>query len=71
MSKHVVFLGPDLFSAYVDLVRGLKRAGARVTGIGHTPIQRLDSRLHRYLDAYEQVANTMDPSQALKAAETA
>lgn len=64
MSKHVVFLGPDLFSAYVDLVRGLKRAGARVTGIGHTAIQKLDPRLHRYLDAYEQ-ANTLDAGQVL------
>ena len=67
MSKHVVFLGPDLFSAYVDLVRGLKRAGVRVTGIGHTPIQKLDPRLHRYLDGYEQIANTMDAGQVLKA----
>ena len=66
MSKHVVFLGPDLFSAYVDLVRGLKRAGARVSGIGHTSIQKLDSRLHRYLDAYEQT-NTLDPGQVLAA----
>lgn len=66
MSKHVVFLGPDLFSAYVDMVRGLKKAGARVTGMGHTAVQNLDPRLHRYLDAYEQV-NVTDASQVVAA----
>ena len=61
MAKHVVFVGPDLFSAYVDMVRGLKQAGGLVTGIGHTPKARLDPRLAHHLDHYVQVGNLMDP----------
>ncbi len=66
MPKHVVFLGPDLFSAYTDMVRGLKQAGARVTGIGHTPTARLDPRLRRYLDDYVRVGSLLDVASLAK-----
>ncbi|MEM6797265.1 MAG: ATPase [Acidobacteriota bacterium] len=67
MPKHVVFVGPDLFSAYTDMVRGLKQAGARVTGIGHSSITRLDPRLHRRLDDYVRVSTLLDARTLLAA----
>jgi hypothetical protein len=67
MGKHVVFVGPDIFSAYVEMVRGLKQAGAVVTGIGHTPKARLDERLKGWLDHYERVGNVMDPGTVFEA----
>lgn len=67
MAKHVVFLGPDLFSAYRDLVRGLKEIGVRVTGIGHTPRGALDGELRRLLDQYAQAGSLMDAGSVLKA----
>lgn len=60
MATHVTFVGPDLFSAYIDLCRGLKEVGARVTGIGHTPRERLDPRLRHYLDDYRRVPSATD-----------
>lgn len=60
MQKHVVFVGPDLFSAYTDMVRGLKEVGARVSGIGHTPKARLAEGLRWRLDDYVQVSSLLD-----------
>ena len=60
MTKHVAFVGPDLYSAYTDMVRGLKQAGALVTGIGHTPQARLDPELKPYLDHYVRVPSLLD-----------
>ncbi|MDA8020251.1 MAG: ATP-grasp domain-containing protein [Thermoanaerobaculia bacterium] len=66
MPRHVVFLGPDLFSAYLEMVRGLKRAGARVTAIGHTSRGRLDRRLLRYVDDYIRIASLLDAGKVLQ-----
>ncbi len=52
MRPHVAFVGPELFSAYTDMVRGLKEAGARVTGIGGRPAQAVDESLRRHLDGW-------------------
>ncbi len=60
MTKHVAFVGPDLYSAYADMVRGLKQAGALVTGIGHTPQSRLDPELKPCLDHYVHVPSLLD-----------
>ncbi len=67
MAKHVVFVGPDLFSAYTEMVRGLKQAGGLVTGVGHTPKERLDPRLKHYLDHYVHVGNVLDPTAVFDA----
>ncbi len=67
MPKHVAFVGPDVFSAYVDMVRGLKQAGGTVTGIGHTSKDRLDPRLAHYLDHWVQVANVGDAGAVFEA----
>ncbi len=68
MPKHVALVGPDLFSAYDELARGLKQVGARVTGIGHTAQSRLSPRLKPWLDAYVQVPKLMDSRSLLEGA---
>ncbi|MEO1084751.1 MAG: ATP-grasp domain-containing protein, partial [Acidobacteriota bacterium] len=67
MPKHVVFIGPDLFSAYTDMVRGLEQAGAMITGVGHTPLRGLDPRLHRRLSHYVRVSSLLDMRTVLDA----
>ena len=67
MTQHVAFVGPDIFSAYVDMVRGLKQAGALVTGIGHTPKSRLEPELRDRLDHYEHVPNLTSAGAVFKA----
>ncbi|MEM8996952.1 MAG: ATP-grasp domain-containing protein [Acidobacteriota bacterium] len=67
MPKHIVFVGPDLFSAYTDMVRGLEQAGATVTGVGHTPLRGLDPRLHRRLSHYVRVGSLLDRRTVLDA----
>ncbi len=67
MPKHVVFIGPDLFSAYHDMVRGLKQVGVLVTGIGHAPLERLEPGLRDALDHYERVGNLMEPGALFEA----
>ena len=68
MARHVAFVGPDLFSAYHDMVRGLKQVGARVSAIGHTPRSRLAPALKARLDDYVQVKNLLDPQAVLDGA---
>ena len=67
MPPHVAFVGPDIFSSYADMVRGLKQAGALVTGIGMKPVSALDDGLRSSLDAYVHVKDPSS-SQALAAA---
>ncbi len=66
MTRHVAFVGPDVFDIYPEFVRGLKEVGARVSGLGHTPNERLAPTLKRLLDDYERVGNLLDP-EALSA----
>jgi hypothetical protein len=72
MPKHVALVGADLFSAYHDLARGLKQVGALVTGIGSTSSSAaLPAGLKPWLDAWEPVANMLDPASILDAARRA
>ena len=59
MTKHVVFLAPDVFPVYREYVRGLKEVGARVTGIGQASRQLLDPQLKGFLDGYVQVKSLL------------
>ena len=68
MAKHVAFVGPDLFSAYHDMVRGLKQVGARVSAIGHTPKSKLAPALKARLDDYVQVSSLLDAQAVLEGA---
>lgn len=67
MTAHVALLGPDLFAAFNDFARGLKEAGARVTGVGSTPTARLRAGLKRHLDRWEQVSNPFDGDEVARA----
>ena len=71
MSLHVALVGPDLFSAYDELARGLKQVGVRVTGIGHTPQSRLSSTLKPWLDEYVQVSSLLDAQSLIDGARRA
>jgi hypothetical protein len=52
---HVIFVEPRFPSYQRRFVRGLKEAGARVTGIGEAPPEALGGELRSWLDGYEQV----------------
>jgi hypothetical protein len=62
MPTHVVFVGPEIFSSYGDMVRGLKLVGATVSGLGMRPVAQLDAGLRHLLDAYVHVPDLASPS---------
>src|SRR5436309_5193591 len=57
---HVLFVEPAFPSNQRQFVRGLHKAGARVTGIGERPLEYLDGELKSWLHAYEQVGSVCD-----------
>jgi hypothetical protein len=52
---HVVFVEPAFPKNQREFPRALKKVGARVTGIGESPLSALDPELKGWLDGYEQV----------------
>jgi formate-dependent phosphoribosylglycinamide formyltransferase (GAR transformylase) len=54
---HVLFVEPAFPRNQREFVRALHGIGARVTGIGESHAQALDSDLRRWLDDYEQVSS--------------
>jgi hypothetical protein len=71
VTVHVALLGPDLFPALAEFARGLKSAGARVTGIGSTPEPKLRAGLRRHLDRWEQVPGSLAVEAVVEAARRA
>jgi biotin carboxylase len=65
---HVLFLAPEAQVYYRDFVRGLKEAGARVTGLGHAAKDRLDPKLRPFLDDYVAVRSLFDLAETVPAA---
>ena len=65
---HVLFLAPESQVYYREFVRGLKEVGARVTGLGHLPRERLPAPLRAHLDDYIPVKNLFDGNETLAAA---
>jgi biotin carboxylase len=65
---HVLFLAPEAQVYYREFVRGLKDAGARVTGLGHLPRERLPASLWSHLDDYVAVRSLFDANAVLAAA---
>jgi hypothetical protein len=63
---HVILVEPAFPSYQRQFVRGLKEAGAYVTGIGERPIAWLDDDLKSWLDAYEQVGSVCDEGTLLR-----
>jgi len=68
MRRHVIFVGPDIFSVYEEFVRGIKEVGASVYGIGHTPRANLSPKLRWMLDDYERAPSLLDEGQVAAAA---
>jgi len=60
LPDRIALLGPDLFAAFDDFARALKRAGARVVGVGHTPSGRLRAALRTSVDEWVRVRSPFD-----------
>jgi len=58
---HVIFVAPHFPANQRRFVRGLKKAGAIVTGVGEAHADQLDGELRGLLDGWEQVPNVCDP----------
>ncbi len=56
---NVLFVEPAFPQNQRDFVRGLHRAGARVSGIGERPVEYLDPELRGWLHGYEQVRSVV------------
>jgi hypothetical protein len=56
----ILFLAPDTSAYALRFVGALKRSGARVHGIGHTPRERLSAELARSLDGYAGARSILD-----------
>lgn len=56
---HVIFVEPAFPQNQREFVRGLHRAGARVSGIGERPIEYLDPELKSWMQFYEQVPSVV------------
>ena len=64
---HVIFLAPHFPANQPRFVQGLKKVGARVTGIGDVPADRVPEGLKRLLDGYEYVPNVTSVEQVTAA----
>lgn len=64
---HVLFVAPEFPNYQREFVRGLKQAGARVTGIGERPLAWLDPELRGWMDAYEQIPSVCHEGELLAA----
>ncbi|MBK7642534.1 MAG: ATP-grasp domain-containing protein [Planctomycetes bacterium] len=64
---NVLFVEPFFPRNQREFVRALHAVGARVTGIGETPLAALDSELKGWMTHYEQVRSVVDESALLQA----
>ncbi len=64
---HVLFVEPNFPRNQRDFARALHQVGARVTGIGESPLQALDGELKGWLHGYEQVRSVTDEAAMLAA----
>ena len=65
---HVLFVAPDTGLYNLRFVEGLVRAGARVTGLGHSPRAKLRPELAKLLADYRPVKSVLDGAELLAAA---
>ena len=65
---HVLFLAPETGPYNLRFVDGLKRAGARVTGVGHRAEARLAPELRRLLDSYVAAKSLVDEKDLVRIA---
>ena len=66
VAPHVVLVGADLFPAFQDFARGLKQAGAKLTGVGSTSRSGLRAGLRRWLDDWVWVRSPFDAEAAAR-----
>ena len=57
---HVLFVEPRFPSAQRNFARALHEVGAKVTGIGETPVEALGDSIRGWLHGYEQVRSVCD-----------
>ncbi len=62
---HVIFVEPRFPSNQRQFARALHAVGARVTGIGESPVDALGDQLRGWLHAYEQVPSVCDEQAML------
>ncbi|MEE8523618.1 MAG: ATPase [Thermoanaerobaculia bacterium] len=67
MEMHVIFVEPTFPHNQRQFVRGLRSAGARVTGIGEAPAEALPSEIGNWLYRYEQVPSVVHEPSLLEA----
>ena len=66
---HVIFVEPAFPYNQRQFVRGLRAAGARVTGIGEMPLEALPEEIKGWLYGYEQVPSVVHESSLRSAVE--
>ena len=66
---HVIFVEPRFPVNQREFVRGLKAAGAAVSGIGESPLESFDPELRGWLASYEQVSSVCHEPSMMKAVE--
>ena len=64
---HVIFMAPNFPANQREFVRALHAVGARVTGIGDSPVEYLDSELKGWLSGYEHIPSLADEAALLNA----
>ena len=64
---HVILVEPSFPNYQRQFARGLREAGAWVTGIGERPFEWLDEELRGWLNQYEQVSSVCDEGALLGA----
>ncbi len=64
---HVIFVEPAFPYNQRQFVRGLRAAGARVTGIGEMPAEALPGEIRDWLYGYEQVSSVVHEPSLLEA----
>lgn len=65
---HVLFLAPETGPYNLRFVDALKRAGAKVTGLGHAAEPRLPADLRKRLDAYVPTKSLLDEADVVRLA---
>jgi len=64
---HVIFMAPNFPANQRQFVRALHAVGAKVTGIGDSPVEYLDSELKSWLSGYEHIPSLADEAALLNA----
>ena len=67
MKKNVIYLSPNFPTNFCHFSSALKKAGARVLGIGDEPYHQLNSKLKKSLTEYYKVTNMHNYDELVRA----